>query len=315
MKKRPLLVLPILLVLLLTFIMLLSGCGEQTELSQAVTAASPSQAMSSSSTTAPSTNTPATMQQTSTIVPIANSSDQHPLMVTNLSQIIAPSSIIVIGKVSSLGEIVNEARDTNDPSKPAPNLFIVGQVYHVTVESYLKGQGSSNVDFVATEGVLTNIDPFNTPTSQYFEQAKAKDYHTPLVVGERYLLFLNPDPSFVAQHYFGLTKDKWGYKLPTNGTAELQSLDSEAKKYFPDKPSSDLVTEVKQIVSQNPTVATTTAIVIVPTPTPNILVNQKVNMTKLYGLDKATDLSLKGQPLLSNYVSHFDLKTVIASLN
>jgi hypothetical protein len=308
MRKKTLLTLPSLLVLLITLVMLLSSCGEQTELRQAVTAASSPQAMLSSSTTIPSTNTPATTQQTSTVVPIVGLSDQHPLVVTTLSQLAAPSSLVVIGKVSGLGEIVNEARDPNDPSKPDSHLFIVGQIYHLTVESYLKGQGSNNLDFVATEGVLTATDPLNTPTSQYFEQAKAKDQHIPLVIGERYLLFLSPEPAFMTQHYFGITKDKWGYKLPLNGTAHLQSFDSEAKKYFPDRPSADLVTEVKQIIGQSPTVA-------VPTSTPNILAKQTVNLTKLYGLDKASSLLLKGRPLPDNYVSHFDLKVVINSLN
>ena len=329
MNLKRLLTLPALLILLLSFAQLLLACGGQTELSQAATAIPPQPAAVSSQLTimpsATAISSQPTIMSSATALPSQPtptssgswSSGDHPV-VTTLREVIAESSLVVIGTVSGLGEIVNEARNPNEPDKPDPNLFHIGQVYHITVESYLKGQGGSNVDLVAAEGVIAGSDMHKTPLN--FEQAKANDQHIPLVPGTRYLIFLYPFPSFKAQHYFGILKEYWGYKLPVNGTAEIQTLYQASAGAFPTgKPSAVLVTDIKQIISQNPTVAATTAMVVVPTPTPNLVAKQTVNLVKLYGLDTAQSLLIKGRPIpdakSADFSDRLNMRAVVASLN
>ena len=316
MNLKRLLTLPALLILLLSLAQLLLACGEQAELSQAATAIPPQPAAVSSQPTNMPSATALPSQPTTTPSESWHIGD-GPAMVTDIREIIARSSLVVIGTVSSLGEIVNYARDPNDYSKPDPNQFVIGQVYHLQVESYLKGQGGSNVDLVANEGTIASPDMHKTPLN--FEQAKANDQHIPLTPGTRYLIFLTPS-FFAAQHYFDIYKENWGYKLPFNGTAEIQSPNPESPKFFPSKPSAVLVTDIKQIISQNPTVAVTTAMVVVPTPTPNFIAKQTVNLVKLYGLDTAQSLSITGILIHEANKDQFfnfnvDIKAVVASLN
>ncbi len=321
MNLKRLLTLPALLILLLSLAQLLLACGEQTELSQAATAIPPQPTIIPSATAI--SLQPTIMPSATAISPqptTTSSQSWHigdgPAMITDIREIIARSSLVVIGKVSGLGEIVNYARDPNDHSKPDPNLFVIGQVYHLQVESYLKGQGGSNVDLVANEGAISGPDMHKTPLN--FEQAKANDQHIPLIPGTRYLIFLAPS-FFAAQHYFDIYKENWGYKLPVNGNAEIQSPNPESPKFFPGKPSAVLVTDMKQIISQNPTVAVTTMRVDVPTPTPNLVAKQTVNLVRLYGLDTAQFLLIKGRPIpdakSADFSSRLDMRAVIASLN
>ena len=135
-----------------------------------------------------------------------------PAMITDIREIIARSSLVVIGTVSSRGEIVNYAKDPNDPTKPDPNLiFHIGQVYHITVESYLKGQGGSNVDLVAQEGVIASPDMHKTPLN--FEQAKTNDQHIPLVPGQT----VGPAKTFT--HAFQLFDAQTGNLILMGGLA------------------------------------------------------------------------------------------------
>lgn len=169
-----------------------------------------------------------------------------PLIVTSLEELVDASPIIVIGEVQEEAEVINTVRLAEDPSKPDPYFFGVGQVYRVKVEEYLKGSGPSNLNVVNQEGYLTSRDgPVSPPTSKSdIDRIKRayQDYH-PLRQGERYLFFVRSatgfDPSL---NYVGMSLGSpWRFTLPKDGHAWPDTPFEEALALYPAMPSAELI--------------------------------------------------------------------------
>ena len=60
------------------------------------------------------------------------------MTVRTLDELIAQSPVIVVGRVIGPGEIVIMARKPGNPREPDPETLILGQVYDVAVERYLR---------------------------------------------------------------------------------------------------------------------------------------------------------------------------------
>jgi hypothetical protein len=151
--------------------------------------------------------------------------------------------VIIVGEMSGLGETVNMARNVNDISQPDPNILVVGQIYHIAVQRYLKGSGVATIDIVQPEAYLFESTP---KTQENIGKAKAKDNHIPLRVGIKYLFFLNAmQQEFPGKNYFAGDLHPWRFILPDKGNAEPESPWSEATRVFRSRPSADLINEVE----------------------------------------------------------------------
>lgn len=163
-----------------------------------------------------------------------------------LDDLIAQSPVIVVGRVIGPREIVNMARKPGNPREPDPETFILGQVYDVAVERYLKGTGGDILYVVQSEGFI-NVN--RTPVSeQTMQQARETFPHIPMVAGKTYLLFLAPlswDPQYLAGRLH-----PWRFVLTPDGMAEPESPWHDAPTVFPPIPAEDLLGQVEEMVNQ-----------------------------------------------------------------
>lgn len=164
------------------------------------------------------------------------------------------SSLVFVGTVEAPGEIVNTARDVNDISQPDPNLFILGQVYRVDVEQYIRDEGPDRKNIVQSEGFVRHGgEEENIPTDQtVIEQAKEQYGEAPIQSGERYLFFANPlrgfDPD---EHYVvGDAGYPTRFLLGTDGVARQESSIEWLDEQFPAHSIDELLADVEMLVDQ-----------------------------------------------------------------
>ena len=77
------------------------------------------------------------------------------ITVNSVNEMIQKSSTIVIGKVTKIADHRNLARMVTDTSKSDPGLTIVGTVYEIAPETYLKGRLEEPLLVVQSEGALS----------------------------------------------------------------------------------------------------------------------------------------------------------------
>lgn len=175
-----------------------------------------------------------------------------PIIVGSLEQLVDVSPFIFIGTVIAPGEIVNLARDVTNHSQPDSQRFHLGQVYEVSVEGYLKGQGPSVLPVVQMEGRSASGDrPATPPTTQAEIAAmKAQFGAIPLVAGQRYVFFVRPLEDFDAGREYMATSygHPWWFTLPVDGMAEAGSQYPEAVAAFPPETASAFVTRIQELV-------------------------------------------------------------------
>lgn len=165
----------------------------------------------------------------------------------SLDELVAKSTVIVIGQLQSVGEVVNLARDPQNTSEPDPQVFSGGQVYLVAVQRYLKGQGPHALKVVQAEGFLPN--PPATLTRADREKAKAQDTYIPLREGKTYLFFLRPLGLFPPEtDYLTGTAHPSRFVLSADGYAGPESPWEQAQLVFPPRPTDQLLAQVEQLV-------------------------------------------------------------------
>jgi hypothetical protein len=125
------------------------------------------------------------------------------LTVTSMDDMIQKSSTIVIGKLAKIAGHRNLARLPSDSSKPDSRLTVVGTVYEVLPEKYLKGTSEKLLFVVQSEGLLpyaSRLGPADLTTAQSAEA------FTPLTVGGALYLFLSTTcPFFRSTNWRGGT--------------------------------------------------------------------------------------------------------------
>lgn len=164
----------------------------------------------------------------------------------SLEELAAQSPVIVVAEVSGRGEAVNMARDPNNVSEPDPSTFILGQVYHVTVQRYVKGSGDDVLDVLQPEGF---VNKERIPISQQaIEQSRATYPHIPMDAGVRYLLFLKPTQGFPSEKYYTGVMQPWRFTIPGDGMANPESPWQGAPEAFPALPAATLIDELERLV-------------------------------------------------------------------
>lgn len=151
----------------------------------------------------------------------------------SIGELSTRSTIVVVGSVSGTAEIVNMARNVEDPMKPADELFILGRVYRVDVQSVLKGETSRELMVVQSEGYYINGDkPIEEPISEaLIEQSGKEGLHQPFDSGQRYLLFLEPLKGF-AEGYFTGVAEPWRFNVTQEDKVVPESSWDDASRYF-----------------------------------------------------------------------------------
>lgn len=109
--------------------------------------------------------------------------------VKSLQERAALAEVIVVGDIVALGEVINSAFQVGDRTKPANDLFGVGQEYVFQVQRYIKGAGPNELVLLNDEGTVRL--PPEKVTAQDIAQAKLCNVNPPFKQATTYLLFLN----------------------------------------------------------------------------------------------------------------------------
>lgn len=111
-----------------------------------------------------------------------------PVVYTSLAEISSKADVIAIASAMAEKEIVNTARDPDDPNQPDSQYFSVGQVFEVEVEEYVIGGGPKIIYVIQNQGFLVTRD--GQPTTADINKATADYNYTPISLGRKYLMFL-----------------------------------------------------------------------------------------------------------------------------
>jgi hypothetical protein len=110
----------------------------------------------------------------------------------SISKLVSNARLIVIGKVSAAGEIINLGNYGN-------GYRGISQVYEFKVERTIKGDAPATIMVVQGEGFLREKE---IQTMETIQRAKDNFKYIPMEIGKNYLLFLNPRMEVSADHYF-----------------------------------------------------------------------------------------------------------------
>lgn len=169
-------------------------------------------------------------EETTPYVIVQNSA----VVYTTMKEITDKSDIIIIGQPTKKNGIINTDRDPNDPSKPDPQYFGIGQIYEVEVSNYLKGDGVNTLYIVEYQG-----HAFQNPqelTENEIEQAMQRENIIPLSISKRYIMFLRSFTDdyvdFPYQHYSGVGHP-WRFEITDSDCVQPDDEITDLSIYFP----------------------------------------------------------------------------------
>ena len=167
-----------------------------------------------------------------------------------LAKLVAHSTLIVIGTTSNAEprEERIPGRLPSDPSKPDPNYTMIGNVYEVEVERYLKGSGDTTLPVIQSIGYEAIIPgPGNTPGR--LTQGRDTPPHLLLGKSSRYLLFLSEQGDDAPGLWMGAVHP---YKfLMSDGRAKVESPVGTLDGAFPDRTEAEFVSLVESLITGN----------------------------------------------------------------
>jgi hypothetical protein len=166
-----------------------------------------------------------------------------PVIYTSYREIVNQSDAIVIGRPTRAKEILDTARDPNDPTRPDPNHFGVGQVYEVQVDGYLKGDGPLSIAVIQNHGLISTKT--KELTEDDFEQARKRERILTLATGRRYVMFLvfseyDLDDYPKGELLIG-RGHPWRFEITGSGCVRLEDELPEMERYFPAQPLDEFV--------------------------------------------------------------------------
>lgn len=195
---------------------------------------------------------------TSTIQHVnAGHSESSYITVRSLKERIAREPVVVIGQITGTGEVINMARDIYDNTKPAPDLFGVGQVYTFKVQRYLKGTGPNELNVANPEGLIS-ADPA-TVTAADIQRAKEDSGYgnEAFQIGATYLLLLHRLDGFDPSHnYFTGGIHPWRFVVASAGNLTMEApggVFSQLPADFIPHPDAPLLPQVEQIIREQQT--------------------------------------------------------------
>lgn len=166
----------------------------------------------------------------------------------SLSEKIEKSQLILVGKVVGMGEIINLARDVNDPSILDPSLFGIGQIYDVEIIEVLKSAQSewnnSSIHIVQFEGRI-KMDTTLNPSNDDIQKARELENVPPLELGTKYIFFVDPIIDFknYPLHFSGRGLP-WRFIIKKN-CAYPEAPTEEVGRYFMAQPVDEFINQIK----------------------------------------------------------------------
>jgi hypothetical protein len=165
------------------------------------------------------------------------------IIVTSIAELANRSKLIVIGHVTKTDDIVNMARNPDDPTKPDNEIFIVGQVYMVSVKQFLKGSEKAETIYVVQrEGFL---GPSVSKNDSEIEKAKAIEKYVPLSLDKRYLMFLEPMLGHPEGKYYVGVAQPWRFDVSDTKQVLPESPWEEAVRFFPSQTLDSIVYQIE----------------------------------------------------------------------
>jgi hypothetical protein len=165
------------------------------------------------------------------------------ITVNSIAELTNKSKLIVIGQVVKIDDIVNMARDINDPSKPDNQVYVVGQVYQVNVKKFLKGSEAETIFVVQREGFLGESE---AKTKTDIQKAKSVENFIPMGVDKEYLMFLKPMLGFPDGKYYVGVAQPWRFAILDATKVVPESPWEGASQYFPQMTLENFISQMDQ---------------------------------------------------------------------
>jgi hypothetical protein len=179
---------------------------------------------------------------------------------TSIPEITNFADIIVTGKLKPIDKFFNGSRSPGERSKPDTDLFSIGHIYEIKVDSYLKGEGPDTLYLVIHEGFITpdeNVTPSSEDMRIIRKEKEGKDWK-PLKLNSTYLLFLDrfDDDSYEidsipVENLFVGSTNPWMFDcqdtqqvVPEEPNPSLDSGD--LLLYFPPQPLESIIEQINQ---------------------------------------------------------------------
>ena len=123
------------------------------------------------------------------------------------------------------------AHDVGDASMSSSDRYIIGRIYAVEVEQYIKGSDKGILQVVQSQGHL-KMDSSTTTVAQ-IESAVAEGEHVPFQIGARYLMFLVPTAyAFGSPNARGVIQHRIAFiekgSPPAHGKLQIEDYGAEA---------------------------------------------------------------------------------------
>lgn len=165
------------------------------------------------------------------------------IIVTSIAELAARAKLIVVGQVVKVDDIVNMARNPDDPTKPDEEIFIVGQVYMVSVNQFLKGNEKPEIIYVVQrEGFLGPSVPKN---DSEIEKARAIEKYVPLSLNKEYLMFLEPMLGYPEGKYYVGVAQPWRFSVSDTKQVLPESPWEGAINFFPSQTLNNIVYQIE----------------------------------------------------------------------
>ena len=139
--------------------------------------------------------------------------------VHSLAERTALAEVVVVGKITGRGDIMNGSFDVDDNTKPASDRFSIAREYTFQVQQYIKGVGPNELPILNGEGVV-DLPPEKV-TPQAIEQARACEPDAPYQLGATYLLFLNTIRFHNGKDYYYTATLPSRYQIEPDGQAVM----------------------------------------------------------------------------------------------
>jgi hypothetical protein len=187
-------------------------------------------------------------ESTATLESITYVIEDVPVIYTSIPEISSKSNAIVIGQPVAIKEVVNTALDNGNPAKPDPDLYSIGQIYEVRVDSYLKGDGGKIIFVIQSQGVL--VTKSGPPTIEEIGKAQNQHDHIPLGLNKKYVMFLRSSRRVYEGYpnddvFFGVGHP-WLFDLSDPECIRPEDSLVSIYRYYPPQPLSELIKKIDE---------------------------------------------------------------------
>ncbi len=144
--------------------------------------------------------------------------------------IVNQADIVFIGRVTSVGDLINGARVESNPSQPDPNIFLPSREYHVTVETDISDSSPDTLVVVHPEGGHWKLGGEQT-LEEWKAARPVRPGYTTLEVDSTYT-FLLSQLEFYGENRWKGAAEPYRFKHMRDGRAFPEGTYSDAGEGF-----------------------------------------------------------------------------------